>query len=106
MPKSREKLIVMRMKPQDYPIERAGPAEYSKCCRSSRYTLRKARRLRFCNTFPRNWMTGTCTGSREVQELWQTEAIFQHLKNHNADSVFQRFRKLSFNFQFNDLFFR
>ena len=27
-----------------------------------------------------SWMIKTCTGSQEVQQLWQTEAIFQHKK--------------------------
>ena len=27
-----------------------------------------------------SWMIKTCTGSQEVQQFWQTEAIFQHKK--------------------------
>ena len=27
-----------------------------------------------------SWMIKTCTGSQEVQQLWQTVAIFQHIK--------------------------
>ena len=27
-----------------------------------------------------SWVNKTCTGSQEVQQLWQTEAIFQHRK--------------------------
>ena len=52
-PKRRRVLKMMRMKPQDHPFQQAEPAEYSKYCRSSRYTLWKARRVRFCHTFPR-----------------------------------------------------
>ena len=37
-------------------------------------------------------MIKTCTGSREVQQLWQTEAIFQHMKNRSAHLVFQQSR--------------
>ena len=51
MPKMREKQTVMQMKPQDYPIERAEPAEYSKYRRSSRYTLWKARPYGFVKIF-------------------------------------------------------
>ena len=43
----------MRMKPQDNPSQQAKPAEYSKYCRSSRYTLWKARRARFRHISPR-----------------------------------------------------
>ena len=52
-PKSREVLLMMRMKPQGHTFQRAQPTEYSKYCRESRYTLWKARRVRFCHTFPR-----------------------------------------------------
>ena len=41
---------MMRMTPQAHPFQRAEPAEYSKYRRSSRYTLWKARRVRFCHT--------------------------------------------------------
>ena len=51
--KSREVLLMMRMKPQGHTFQRAQPTEYSKYCRESRYTLWKARRVRFCHTFPR-----------------------------------------------------
>ena len=44
---------MMRMKPQDHPSQRAEPAESSKYRRSSRYTLWKVRRVRFCHYFPR-----------------------------------------------------
>ena len=27
-----------------------------------------------------SWMIKTCTGSQEVQQLWQTVGIFQHIK--------------------------
>ena len=27
-----------------------------------------------------SWIIKTCTGSQELQQLWQTEAIFQHKK--------------------------
>ena len=59
---------MMRMTPQDHPFQRAEPAEYSKCRRSSQYTLWKARRVRFCHTFPRElddknmyWFSGSTT---------------------------------------------
>ena len=73
---------MMRMKPQDHPFQQAEPAEYSKNCRSSRYTLWKVRRARFGFVIflQERWMIKTCTGSQEVQQLWQTEAIFQHKK--------------------------
>ena len=51
MLKRREVLIMMQITPQDHPFQRAEPAEYSKYCR--RYTMWKARRVRFCHTFPR-----------------------------------------------------
>ena len=51
--KRREVLIMMWMRPQDHPFQRAEPAEYSKDRRNLHYTLWKARRLRFCHTFPR-----------------------------------------------------
>ena len=69
------------MKPQDHPSQQAEPAEYSKYCRSSRYTLWKARRARFCHISSRELDDKTCTGSQEVQQHWQTEAIFQHKKS-------------------------
>ena len=31
--------------------------------------------------FQESWMIKTRTGSQEVQQLWQTEAIFQHKKS-------------------------
>ena len=40
---------MMWMKPQDHPSQQTEPAEYSKYRRSSRYTLWKARRARFCH---------------------------------------------------------
>ena len=60
----------------DHPPQRAEPVESPKNCRSSRYTLWKTRRV----LFQENWMIKTCTGYQEVQQLWQTEAIFQHKK--------------------------
>ena len=51
--RKRELLIMMRMKPQDQPFQRAEPAESSKYRRNSRYTLWKARSVRFCHIFPR-----------------------------------------------------
>ena len=80
-PEKRKVLIMMRMKPQDHPSQRAEPAESSKYCRSSRYKLGEARRVRVCHFFQENWMNKTCTGSQEVQQFWQTEAIFQHKKS-------------------------
>ena len=69
------------MKPQDHPSQQAEPAEYSKYRRSSQYTLWKARRARFCHISPtESWMIKTCTGSEEIQQLRQVEAIFQHKK--------------------------
>ena len=44
---------MMRMTPQDYPFQRAEPAEYSKYRQSSHHTLWEAHRVRFCHTFPR-----------------------------------------------------
>ena len=44
---------MMRMKTQDHPSQQAEPAEYSKYRRSSRYTLWKVRRARFCHISPR-----------------------------------------------------
>ena len=44
---------MMRIKPQDHASQRAESAESSKDCRRSRYTLWKARRVRFCHIFPR-----------------------------------------------------
>ena len=43
--------MMMRLKPQEHPIQRDEPAEHSNYRRSSRYTLWKARRVRFCHTF-------------------------------------------------------
>ena len=63
--------------PQDYTSQRVEPAASSKYRRSSRYTLRKALRVRFCHIFPKNWIIKTCTGSQEEQRLWQIEAVFQ-----------------------------
>ena len=40
---------MMRMKPQEDPYQQVEPAEYSKYHQSSRYTLWKARRARFCH---------------------------------------------------------
>ena len=50
--KRREVLIMLRMQPQDHPSQQAEPVEYSKYRRSSRYTLWKARRTRFCHISP------------------------------------------------------
>ena len=44
---------MMRMNPQENPYQQAEPAENSKYRRSSRYTLWKARRARFCHISPR-----------------------------------------------------
>ena len=60
----REVLIMMRMKPQEHPVQRAEPTEYSKFRRSSPYTLWKA----------------LLDQHVEVQQLWQTEA-FKHKRN-------------------------
>ena len=43
---------MMRMKPQDHPLQRTEPAESSEYRRSSRYTLWKDSRVRFCQIFP------------------------------------------------------
>ena len=37
----------------------------------------------------KSWMIKTSTGSQEVQQLRQTDASFQHQKNHNAHLVFR-----------------
>ena len=71
---------MMRMKPQDHPSQQAEPAEYSKYRRSSRYTIWKAVAHGFVIFLQESWMIKTYTGSQEVQQLWQTEAIFQHKK--------------------------
>ena len=47
-PRRREVLILMHMKPQGHSLQQAEPAEYSKYCRRSRYTLWKTRLARFC----------------------------------------------------------
>ena len=59
---------MMRMKTQDHPSQQAEPAEYTKCRRSSRYTLWKARHARFCHISPRElddlimyWFSGKTT---------------------------------------------
>ena len=52
-PKRQKVLILMQMKPQDYSLQQAEPAEYSNCRRGSRFTLWKAGRVRFCHIFPR-----------------------------------------------------
>ena len=67
----REVLILMLMKPQDHPPQRAEPFEYSKYRRSSRYTLWKARR----------WSSG-CSKHVLVlkQQLWQTNQFFNIIK--------------------------
>ena len=69
------------MTPQDHPFQRAEPAEYSKNCRISRYTLGKCVAYGIVLLFQESWVIKTCTGSQEVQQLWQTEAIFQHKKD-------------------------
>ena len=74
----------MWMKPQDHPVQPAEPAEIS-----SLFTLHTLESVRFCHTFPR--MIKTSTGSQEVQQLWQTEAIFQHEKDYTAHLVFHQF---------------
>ena len=71
---------MMQMIPQDHPSERAEPTESSKYCRSSPYTFGKPVAYGFVIFFQENWMIKTCTGSQEVQQLWLTEAIFQHKK--------------------------
>ena len=43
-----------------------------------------------------SWMNKTCTGSQEVQQLWQTEAILQHKKNHRA--LLSSFSRISLTF--------
>ena len=59
---------MMRMKPQDHQSQQAEPAEYSKNCRNSRYTLWKARRAGLCHISPRElddenmyWFSGSTT---------------------------------------------
>ena len=54
-PRRRELQIMMQMTPQDHPFQRAEQAEYSKYRRSSHNTLWKARRVRFCHTFPKRF---------------------------------------------------
>ena len=34
----------------------------------------------FVVIFEESWVIKTCTESQEVQQLWQTKAIFQHKK--------------------------
>ena len=69
---------MMWMKPQDHPVQPAEPAEYSKYRRCLRYTLWRA--YGFVILDQESWMIKTSTGSQEVQQLYQTEAIFQHEK--------------------------
>ena len=42
--------------------------------------FRKAVAYGFVILFQENWMIKTCSGSQEVQQLWQTEAILQNKK--------------------------
>ena len=50
-----------------------------------------------------SWMIKTCTGSQEVQKLWQTEAIFQHkntiMSNQLFNDSFIFFQFINFIFQ-------
>ena len=62
---------------QDHPFQREASTEYSKFCRSSRYTNLEALRVILLQ---KNWLNKTCIGSQEVQQLWQTEADFQRKK--------------------------
>ena len=81
--KRREVLMIkMRLKHQDHPFQQTEPAEYSKCRQSWRYTLWKARRVRFCHTFPRELDYQICTGSQRGQQ----EVIFQQIKRACASS--------------------
>ena len=49
-----------------------------------------------------SWLIKTCTGSQDVQQLWHTEAIFQHQKKY-THQVFNNFITI---FQFNILPFQ
>ena len=70
----------MRMTPQDHPFQRAEPAEYSKCVEVHVTHYGKPVASGFVLLFQENWMIKSSTGSQEVEQLWQTEAIFQHDK--------------------------
>ena len=70
---------MMRMKPQDHPSQRAEPAEYSKYRRSSRYTLSKARRARFCHVLV----------LRKYNKFGKLKNFF-NIKKHSAHLLFQQ----------------
>ena len=81
--KRREVLMIkMRLKHQDHPFQQTEPAEYSKCRQNWRYTLWKARRVRFVILFQESWIIKICTGSQRGQQ----EVIFQHIKRACASS--------------------
>ena len=68
------------MKLQDHPSQRAEPAQYSKYRQIHVTHFGKAVAYGFVMLSQESWMIKTCTGCQEVQQLWQTEAIFQHIK--------------------------
>ena len=71
-----ELLRMMWIKPQDHTFQWSEPAEYSK------FTTHFGKPLAygFVILFLYSWINETRTGSRKGQQLWQTEAIFQHKK--------------------------
>ena len=63
---------MMRMKPQDHPFQQAEVhvTHFGKSVAHG-----------FVIFLLERWMIKTCTGSQEVQQLWQTEAIFNIKKS-------------------------
>ena len=56
-------------------FQRAEPAQYKKYSRNSQPAA-----YGFVILFQESWVFETCTGSQEIQQLWQAEALFQHKK--------------------------
>ena len=68
---------MMRIKPHVQPFQRAEPTEYSKFRQLNVTHFGKPVAYGFTIFSRESWMINTCTGSQEVQQLWQTEAILQ-----------------------------
>ena len=77
-PERREVLIVTRKKPQDHPSQ--SQLSTRNVVEAHVKHFGKPDAYGFVTFFKKSWMIKTWTGHHEEQQLWQTEAIFQHQK--------------------------
>ena len=71
---------MMRMKPQNPPFQRASQRSIRNIVEIFVTHFGKPVACGFVILFQRSWMIKTCTGSQDVKQRWQIEAIFQYEK--------------------------